>query len=739
MNALGKKFVVAISVLAAIVLLVNTSYVSSWYTTLRPISTNGGRVNQLYLYGEETEIDDEPVSHKGVDFSADFGTDVYAIAHGSVVDMRESVPDDNHNHTPIDTWAWGNYVVIRHSDQTFNFKTGNTAYVYSIYAHLRRDSVTVAIGQLVSEGFNIAEVDNTGNSTGSHLHLQIVINDLSDRTISTLSTETNSRNPEVWIEPYQGNTSRAIGKVTDSNGQPLTNKIICGMQKSYGDYGFSRTYSFNWANPDDFIGENFATTDIAPGSYYLTAKNYVDTNSDCSNTQNFRNLGWYDFTAGETTYIGIDPVIIPILYSQYNGFNSSITIRNNSTTDKASVRTTILRNSGLVKYAYDHIVNPNSALEISTYYPNLFYFLLSARIYSSQDISVIVTHTSDTGESYAYNATSHRDTYNVGWGEIGKVLYTPVIMRNYYDWNTQLFLSNSTPDNGSATIYYYNASGQQVRTQDIDLPRNTSWGFDYPGLPNTLYSAKIVANVPISAVVRQYRITEDVSETYNAFSEGATDFTLPLIMVNYYYWETSVNIQNISDSPATVTLRYYDHNGSQPLPSYYTKIFTIPAHGVVSRYSPLEFPPDHSMIGSAKITSTQPVVAVVNQSYNRSGFPNRGLSYSGAIHGCRNIMIPDIVNYIGTDFWVSSVNVRNMGSTSTGVTLSIAGINQYVTINGNGFRSFYIPQVLPPYAPYHGPATVTSDSQNISVVVNQSSTYADRGDLARSYTAFCND
>lgn len=55
----------------------------------------------------------------------------------------------------------GNFVVIRHDD-----------WLYSIYGHLKQNSVTVKMGQNVRQGEKIAEVGNTGNSTQSHLHFQ---------------------------------------------------------------------------------------------------------------------------------------------------------------------------------------------------------------------------------------------------------------------------------------------------------------------------------------------------------------------------------------------------------------------------------------------------------------------------------------------------------------------------------------------------------------------------------------
>lgn len=56
----------------------------------------------------------------------------------------------------------GNYVVIKHAEQE-----------YSTLAHLKKDSITVKVGDVVARGDVIATCGNTGNSTEPHLHFQL--------------------------------------------------------------------------------------------------------------------------------------------------------------------------------------------------------------------------------------------------------------------------------------------------------------------------------------------------------------------------------------------------------------------------------------------------------------------------------------------------------------------------------------------------------------------------------------
>jgi hypothetical protein len=59
-------------------------------------------------------------------------------------------------------WVAGNYIVIKHS--------GNE---YSSYLHLRENSVRVKEGETIKRGQHIADVGNTGDSYGAHLHFQV--------------------------------------------------------------------------------------------------------------------------------------------------------------------------------------------------------------------------------------------------------------------------------------------------------------------------------------------------------------------------------------------------------------------------------------------------------------------------------------------------------------------------------------------------------------------------------------
>lgn len=88
--------------------------------------------------------------HGGVDIANAIGTPIYAVSDGVVVDVGP-------------TAGYGALVKLRHSDGTV-----------TLYGHI--NSWNVSMGERVFAGDQIATIGNRGNSTGPHLHLEVLVN-----------------------------------------------------------------------------------------------------------------------------------------------------------------------------------------------------------------------------------------------------------------------------------------------------------------------------------------------------------------------------------------------------------------------------------------------------------------------------------------------------------------------------------------------------------------------------------
>lgn len=90
--------------------------------------------------------------HTGIDFAAPQGSPIYAAADGEVVMDGSETPGNND-------------IRIKHE------VAGKVFYTW--YLHCYRTGIFVKAGQKVKAGEKIAEVGNSGRSTGSHLHFEI--------------------------------------------------------------------------------------------------------------------------------------------------------------------------------------------------------------------------------------------------------------------------------------------------------------------------------------------------------------------------------------------------------------------------------------------------------------------------------------------------------------------------------------------------------------------------------------
>ncbi len=90
-----------------------------------------------------------------------FDAPVHSVLPGTVVFAYHDHPDNAPGQQNLD-YPYGNVIVIQHGPQLF-----------SVVAHLRRGSVTVATGQVVAAGTLIGRCGASGRSPRPHLHLQL--------------------------------------------------------------------------------------------------------------------------------------------------------------------------------------------------------------------------------------------------------------------------------------------------------------------------------------------------------------------------------------------------------------------------------------------------------------------------------------------------------------------------------------------------------------------------------------
>ena len=97
-------------------------------------------------YGEREPTDIISANHAGIDIGGEVGTEIIAAMEGTVEEVS-SYGD------------YGNHLKITNGE------------VSTLYAHCSK--ILVNQGDYISQGQKIAEVGNTGRTTGPHLHFEI--------------------------------------------------------------------------------------------------------------------------------------------------------------------------------------------------------------------------------------------------------------------------------------------------------------------------------------------------------------------------------------------------------------------------------------------------------------------------------------------------------------------------------------------------------------------------------------
>ena len=116
---------------------------------IKPLSMRGARISSLFGYRRHP-IHKTMKFHNGVDYAAPKGTAIYASGNG-VVEMAQYVN------------GYGNYVKIRHNGE---YETA--------YGHMQGYAKGIKKGVRVRKGQVIGYVGSTGQSTGPHLHFEIL-------------------------------------------------------------------------------------------------------------------------------------------------------------------------------------------------------------------------------------------------------------------------------------------------------------------------------------------------------------------------------------------------------------------------------------------------------------------------------------------------------------------------------------------------------------------------------------
>ena len=224
--------------------------------------------------------------HNGIDLVGYKNALDYIIAHsdGEVVGVRS-----NYKTTDKTGNSYGNYVKIKHTNG-----------YYTLYAHMKYDSVTVQKGNKVSKGQVIGYMGATGHCTGAHLHFEV--RDTSDTKIDP-TPYINADLPEVE-ETIVDPTEEAIYVVKKGD-------TLSGIASKYNTTYQKLAEYNNIENPNlIYVGQKI----VIPGtSTSTTGITYmVQSGDNLTKIANKYNTTWQKIYEDNKDVIGSNPNLIKV-------------------------------------------------------------------------------------------------------------------------------------------------------------------------------------------------------------------------------------------------------------------------------------------------------------------------------------------------------------------------------------------------------------------------------------------
>lgn len=145
------------------------------------------------------------------------------------------------------------------------------------------------------------------------------------------------------------------------------------------------------------------------------------------------------------------------------------------------------------------------------------------------------------------------------------------------------WLYNPTTTNATATIDFYNLSGDKVFTvNNFSVPAGQTvlvpvWTYNQAP-PNGLgssFTGSMVVSSDVQLVAMCNVVSSDSSGgSYSGASTGATSVRLPSVHKNNWGWYSEISVQNVDSTDATVQVAFTPGSGS-PGTAYTTPVVTI--------------------------------------------------------------------------------------------------------------------------------------------------------------------
>ena len=286
----------------------------------------------------------------------------------------------------------------------------------------------------------------------------------------------------------------------------------------------------------------------------------------------------------------------------------------------------------------------------------------------------------------AVTVTSGKNIVTVGRPHIGAEIasydgfsvgsltsYVPMLFNAAYgSYNSALYVQNVSGSGATISIKYYDSDGLLKCTDSDTIAAQSSKGYWVPAvvcdsgsLPvGWVGGAVVTSNQPIVTVGRPHVGNEIM--TYDGFASGGQTLYIPMLFNNAYgSYNSAFYIQNVGGTAATITIKYYETNGTLNC----TKNDTINALASKGYWVPSATCDTGSLpagwVGSVVVTSTQPIVGV-----GRPHIGTQVTTYNGFTAGGLSSYVPMLFKGAFGGTYDSAFYIQNTSANLT-ATISI--------------------------------------------------------------------
>lgn len=200
--------------------------------------------------------------------------------------------------------------------------------------------------------------------------------------------------------------------------------------------------------------------------------------------------------------------------------------------------------------------------------------------------------------------------------------FLPIVQTNHH-WNTIVRIANfHESDPVTATVRFYPAGNRLgsegvVRTINVTIPAAGHVGIDvlaeigqhdWVGYASVVSSGQVGVLAHRSKPMTEMALTNVAVAADLSFSATVKPMSAPLLFAGYNGWNTGVNLANVSDRTASVTIRYFESGGG----FVREETLTIQPRSMEYIYTPHTVS-QTEFVGNATITSTAPVVVAIDE------------------------------------------------------------------------------------------------------------------------------